>query len=84
MPELNPETVENVRKFITSELIVSSSEITDNQELLMSGMLDSINVMRLVGYLETEFSTSIPPEDVLVENFGTINQIFSYIQSKTG
>ena len=84
MPDLNPETVENVRKFISSELIVSTSEVSDDQELLMSGMLDSINVMRLVGHLETEFSISIPPEDVVVENFGTISQIFNYIQSKAG
>ena len=77
----NPNTLDSVRKYIASELIATSTPIADDQELLMSGMLDSINVMRLVGYLETEFSTSIPPEDVLVENFGTISQISTYIET---
>lgn len=74
--------MDNVRTFITSELIVSASEVTDEQELLMSGLLDSLNVMRLVGFLETEFATSIPPEDVIVENFGSVSQISQYMQTR--
>jgi acyl carrier protein len=75
--------MDNVRDFIKSELIVSSSDVTDDQELLMSGLLDSMNVMRLVGFLETEFSTTIPPEDVIIENFSSISQISRYMQSGT-
>ena len=74
--------IENVRHFIKTELIVSSSDITDDQELLMSGLIDSLNVMRLVGFLETEFATPIPPEDVIVQNFASISQISDYIQSR--
>ena len=74
--------IDNVRKFIKTELVVSSSDITDDQELLMSGLIDSLNVMRLVGFLETEFATPIPPEDVIVENFSSISQISSYMQSR--
>ena len=74
--------IENVRNFIKTELIVSSSDITDDQELLMSGLIDSLNVMRLVGFLETEFATPIPPEDVIVLNLASISQISDDIQSR--
>lgn len=76
------DAMDNLRTFIKSELIVSTSDITDEQELLMSGLLDSLNVMRLVGFLESEFATSIPPEDVIIENFGSISQISQYMQSR--
>lgn len=80
---LHSNALNNVRAFINSELVVSTSDITDEQELLMSGLLDSLNVMRLVGFLETEFATTIPPEDVIIENFGSISQISQYMQSIT-
>lgn len=80
---LHSNALRNVRAFINSELVVSTSDITDEQELLMSGLLDSLNVMRLVGFLETEFATTIPPEDVIIENFGSISQISQYMQSIT-
>ena len=73
---------DNIRTFISTELVIGSMTIEDDQELLMSGLLDSINVMRLVGFLETELSTSIPPEDVLVDNFGSVKQIVSYLQTR--
>ena len=74
--------IENVRNFIKTELIVSSSDITDDQELLMSGLIDSLNVVRLVGFSETEFATPIPPEDVIVQNVASVSQISDYIQSR--
>jgi len=83
MNSSNPSIADDIRTYISTELIIGTMAIDDNQELLMSGLLDSINVMRLVGYLENEFSTSIPPEDVLVENFGSINQIVDYLQVRT-
>ena len=83
MNSSNPSIADDIRTYISTELIIGTMAIDDNQELLMSGLLDSINVMRLVGYLENEFSTSIPPEDVLDENFGSINQIVDYLQVRT-
>ena len=83
MNSQHPSIADDIRTYISTELIIGTMAIDDNQELLMSGLLDSINVMRLVGYLENEFSTSIPPEDELVENFGSINQIVDYLQVRT-
>ena len=83
MNSQHPSIADDIRTYISTELIIGTMAIDDNQELLMLGLLDSINVMRLVGYLENEFSTSIPPEDELVENFGSINQIVDYLQVRT-
>jgi len=64
------------------ELLVDKQSVSYDQDLLTTGMIDSIGVMRLVSFLETEFAQSIPPQDVTLENFSNINAIVAYLESK--
>ena len=68
--------------FIRMELLVDKQSVSYDQDLLTTGMIDSIGVMRLVSFLETEFAQSIPPQDVTLENFSNINAIVAYLESK--
>lgn len=56
--------------------------IADDQDLLLSGLLDSLSVIRLVSWLEKQCDMSIPAEDVLVEHFGSLQQIRAYLQTR--
>lgn len=70
--------------YIKAELLQDASiDILEDQDLLMSGLLDSISVVRLASHIETEHKISIPPEDMVLEHFGSVSQIDSYIQSRT-
>lgn len=76
---------EVIRHYILGEILKTpDAELTDEQDLLLSGLLDSLSVMRLVGHIETQAGISIPPEDLLPENFGTLHQIESYLQTAHG
>jgi len=76
--------ISTLKKYITVELLQDKSVgIGDDEDLLMSGLLDSINVVRLAGHIESTHELSIPPEDMIIENFGTLTQINQYIQSRT-
>lgn len=55
-------------------------EITEEDDLLGSGILDSLGMMRLILFLENEFDVSIPPEDMTIENFMTVNHIQAYLK----
>lgn len=71
-----------IRRYILGEILKTpDAELTDEQDLLLTGLLDSLSVMRLVGHIETQAEISIPPEDLLPENFGSLQQIESYLQS---
>jgi len=75
--------VEVLRSHICDEIILTpGAELADDQELLLSGLLDSLGVMRLAGYLEAECSISVPPEDVILENFSSLRKINTYLQSR--
>ncbi len=54
-------------------------EIDINEDLLGSGIVDSMGMMRLVVFLEKEFQKKIGPEDMTVENFQTVQSISDYL-----
>lgn len=68
-------------RFIEAELL-DGDAITSDTELLISGMLDSLAVMSLVAFVEKAFSISVPFEDVLIENFSTIDTMTAYVEAR--
>ena len=77
-------TLDDLRHYIQTTILNHSTDpIEDDQDLLLSGLLDSLNVIRLVTWLEQSCGIAIPPEDVLVEHFGSLNQIIDYLSKRT-
>ncbi|MEM8711544.1 MAG: phosphopantetheine-binding protein [Planctomycetota bacterium] len=73
-------TIDQIRQFIQRELLLDETAVIESdQDLLLSETLDSLSVTRLVQYLETEMGVSIPPEDVTLENFQTLERIHGYV-----
>lgn len=74
---------ENLRRFITADLLMGQAmELKDDDDLLLSGLVDSLGVVRLVTFIETEFNTVVPPEDVVLENFQTLNAMAEYLHRR--
>jgi D-alanine--poly(phosphoribitol) ligase subunit 2 len=48
---------------------------------LEEGLIDSLGVMRLVAFLEEEFDVKIPPQDLTIENFITVQAITTYLET---
>jgi acyl carrier protein len=51
-------------------------------KLLESGILDSLGVLDLVAFLEQEFHVVVSDEELLPENFQTIETLIAFVQSK--
>lgn len=72
-----------IKDFVQSELF--DEEIVDfetNTDLLKGGLVDSIGILSLIQYLETEFGISIPPADMVIENFQSLDSIEQYIERR--
>ncbi len=69
--------------FVNDELLMRSADdaIGVDEDLLMSGLLDSIAVMRLVGYIEDGLNVAVPPEDVTLENFSSVAAISQFLRA---
>lgn len=74
-----------LRQFIISEFIADGkgSELTDTVPLIDSGVIDSFGIMSLLGYLEENFSIEISGDDLVPENFASIETISKFIALKT-
>lgn len=82
-PDRTPFGTEALREHIRRELLRDDSvEIDDEQDLLLSGLLDSLNAMRLVSFVEERAGITVPPEDVVIEHFGSLSRIVSYVASR--
>lgn len=69
-------------KFITEQLLNNSMTIDEEHELLVSGILDSLAVMSLVEFIEETTGKPIPPLDVTLENFASVNAIVLYLEAQ--
>ncbi len=69
-------------KYIQENLLGEKGEIelSAEDDLLGSGWLDSMGVMRLVGFVEETFNIKIPHEDIVIENFMDVIAITNYVK----
>ncbi len=77
-------TQEKLRTFIVDELqpAATAAELTNDYPLLTSGVIDSIGIYQIVGFVESEFGVEISDEELVEDNFGTIADLASLIDSK--
>ena len=70
-----------VKDFLKKEMFrkKGNDEMGDDINLLESGIIDSLGLIRLIEYLENAFSLNIPDEEVLAENFESISAIVALI-----
>ncbi len=73
-----------VNDYISREL-VSKPELLplkNDTLLLEAGILDSLSVLRLVLFLEQQFSIVVAPEELIPENFETVEAICAYLRAQ--
>lgn len=72
---------QRIISYILEEIAIEPLEYLDIQEdLLGSGIVDSMGMMKLVLFLETEFKIKINPEEMTVENFMSVQNIADFVQ----
>lgn len=80
------EDKQKLKDFIISELLNGHKpeQLSNDQDLLISGLVDSMGVVRLINFIEGNLNFAVPPEDVTLENFQTIETIASYLSLRNG
>lgn len=76
----------HIKKFIAENMLFSGDGFThaDDASLLEAGIIDSIGVMELVTFVGKQFNVTVPPEDILPENFDSVQKLADYVQRKGG
>ena len=51
-------------------------------QLVQEGVIDSLGIFRLIGLLEQKLGLKVDPEDLVIENFETINSLKAFVGGK--
>ncbi len=82
---MDPEALEaRVRAFLSEQLNLHDAPIERDTELVTTGLLDSMDVVRLVAHLERTRGITIPDGDIDVDHFDSISKISSYLEARLG
>ena len=70
-----------LREFVESKLL-AGRRIGDSEDRLLSGLVDSLGVMRLVSFIETNFGFKVPAPDIKLAHFSTLDAIVAYVEKR--
>jgi acyl carrier protein len=83
----NPTTIEieaPIRSFIARNLLYSSEGFTHSDEvsLLREGIIDSLGVVELVEFLQSQFEIKVEQQEVRPDNFDSVANMAAYVRRK--
>jgi acyl carrier protein len=77
---------QTLRSFIQENFLYMRPDLQygDDDSLLAKGVIDSLGVMEIVGFLEERFEMTVEQDDVTEQNFGSVAAIARYVAAKRG
>ncbi len=71
---------ERLARYIAADILNESDRVIgDDEDLLASGLLDSLSVMSVIHFIEQDLGIDVPAEDVTIENFVSLRAIDAYL-----
>ena len=73
-----------IRDFIAKNLLFSDNgfQYDDDDSFLQEGIVDSVGVMDLVSFVEDNFNVEVDDQEIVPDNFDSINKLAQYVRSK--
>lgn len=78
------EITSRVTQFIMSDVASVPPEIPPAPDfpIIENGLVDSLGLFKVIAFAEEQFEVRIAPEEIVFENFSTINAISNLIRGK--
>ena len=73
-------TSKQIRRFVDRELL--SHGVPVGIDPLADGLLDSLAVEQLIAFLEESFDIEFDDEELVAENFATIETVATFVDNK--
>jgi len=85
MPSESTVDLSAVRKFINGELLYREDQQIDPQaNLIESGVIDSMTLLRLISFLEENYHIEIPDQEIMPDNFRSMSAIETFLRRRVG
>ncbi len=78
-----PEITASVREFIKKNFIFDDKKsFSDSESLIGTGIVDSTGILELINFLEESFSLRFEDDDLVGENFDSVEKIAGFVSKK--
>ena len=77
------ETLQQIREFVYKTFpLARKKQVKDSDSLLESGIVDSMGVVEIVSFLESELKIVLNDDEMVAEHFESIEKIASFADSR--
>ncbi len=83
MTATTEETAAKLLGFINTDVSVSPEPIEADTDLLLTGAVDSLGVIRITQWMEDELGVDVDPADVTLDDFQTVTKMMPYLGAST-
>jgi acyl carrier protein len=74
---------EQIRQFVMENAEQKGiTQVSDDESLMASGIIDSLGIFRLVSFLEDTFRIRVGDDEIVHDNFQSVNHIESFVAAK--
>ena len=80
------EIEQEIKNFIVAELMTDGdgASLTTETPIVEDGIVDSLGIFNLVSFVEKKFAIRVQPDDIVLENLGTITKLTSLVMVRLG
>jgi acyl carrier protein len=83
MPETQDSVKDQIRQWVAETAERKGVEFkSDEESLTASGVIDSLAIFRLVSFLEETFQLRVADEEIVNDNFKSVNDIERFVTGK--
>ncbi|QQS35343.1 MAG: acyl carrier protein [Ignavibacteriales bacterium] len=81
---MNIETTQSIKDTIRNFIFdsINVSDLNDDVNLFESGIVNSLFAVQLMTFLEKSFSIEVTMDDLMMENFESINATTAFVERK--
>ena len=74
-----------IRTYIAKNILFSGNgyPYPDDASFLNEGIVDSMNMLELVMFVEKEFGVKVEDEDIVPDNFDSVSKLAAFVRRKT-
>lgn len=74
----------DIRDFVANNFLFDANgeDINGKDSFLEKGIIDSTGILEIVSFLETRYGITIDDEDLVPENFDSIDNIVGFVNCK--
>ena len=78
------DVLQQARAYVTDNFLYmrKNKELADSDSLLRTGVISSLGMMELVGWVEEQFGLVIDPADITEQNFDSLANIARFVSEK--